>query len=96
MIRRRKSGNEERMVKVTIAVHPEILNRLDALGQRLGLRRGEMIRTAITEYIERLEQYYRIRKEMGRLIETLRGLEDEDLMDLYANLTKEVRRRGLI
>lgn len=95
-MRRRNAIDGEKMVKVTIGVHPNILKRLEDLSSRLGLRKGEMIRTAITEYVERLEQYYKIRREMGRLIETLRGLEDEDLMDLYANLTKEVRRRGLI
>jgi metal-responsive CopG/Arc/MetJ family transcriptional regulator len=82
--------------KITLSMSKEVLRRLDELSKRVGLRRNDLIRNAVVEYLDRLESYYRIKKELGRLMELVKSFEDEDLVDLYAQLTKEVRRRGLI
>ena len=81
---------------VYVKIDNNILKRLDKLSEDTGLNRGEMIRNAVTEYVLRMETALKIRKEMRKLVETVKCFTDEDLIDLYSEISKEVSKRGLL
>ena len=81
---------------VYVKIDVNILRRLDELSERTGLKRGEMIRNAVTEYVERLEATLRRTKEMHKLVETIKSFADEDLIDLHSEISKEISRRRLV
>jgi len=81
---------------ITIRISTDIHNRLHNLSNKTGLTVSEMIRNAVTEYVYRLESEYAIRERKTKLIETMKQFEDDDLLDIYTALAKEVKRRGLL
>ena len=81
---------------VTVRISVEIHDRLMKLSEKTGLTVTEMIRNAVTEYINRLEAEYQVIERKTKLVETMKQFDDDDLLDIYTALAKEVRKRGLL
>lgn len=81
--------------KITIRLADTVVERLDTIAKATGLNRNELIRVAITEYLEKAEASIKRNKELRKLVETLNSLETEDLIDIYSEITKELHRRGI-
>jgi len=79
--------------QVSVRLAEDIIKRLDSLTNRTGLRRGELIRTAITQFIEDMEATMIKNKEMFKLVDTLKNLDSDDLATLIAEINKELNLR---
>lgn len=64
---------------VTVSLPPELASRIDELVEQQGWTRSELVRTALREYLERLDRWDRIFEYGERQAERL-GLSEDDVL----------------
>lgn len=79
--------------QVNVRISQNVLDRADNLCDKMGLNRGEFLRSAVLQYIEQVESQLMRNEEFNQLLDQLKRLDNDDLDNLTAHLQEEIKKR---